>query len=117
MWAYIICTGIWIGFLLHWMTGSIPKQRIFEVYSGCSIGINLTLLIFGLFGWYKNVVFPFLQIIGSALIIITIILAFLSLITLRIRGKPKKGIEDTTILIEKTIFHIIRHFLYLGFTL
>ena len=32
-------------------------------------------------------------------------------------GKPKIGVEDTTILINNTIFGIIRHPLYLGFIL
>ena len=26
MLEYIICACIWIGFILHWITGSIPKQ-------------------------------------------------------------------------------------------
>ena len=56
-----------------------------------------------------------LQIIGLILIVITIILALFSLLSLKRMGKPKIGVEDTTILINTTIFAIIRHPLYLGF--
>jgi len=117
MLEYIICACIWIGFFLHWITGSIPKHRIFEIYAGCSISICLTLLIFGLFGWYQKAISQVLQVFGSVLICITIALAFITFITFRRKGKPKRGIEETTVLVEGTIFGIIRHPLYLGFAL
>ena len=117
MWMYIICVGIWIGFILHWITSSIPKRRIFEVYAGCSISICLTLLIFGLFGWYQKANSQVLQVFGNVLICITLILTLITFITFRSKGKPRKGIEETTVLIEGTIFSIIRHPLYLGFAL
>jgi protein-S-isoprenylcysteine O-methyltransferase Ste14 len=53
----------------------------------------------------------------SVLICITIALALITFVTLRSKGKPKKGVEDTTVLIEGTIFGVICHPLYLGFTL
>ena len=40
-----------------------------------------------------------------------------SLLSLKRKGKPKIGVEDTTTLINNTIFVIIRHPLYLGFAL
>jgi hypothetical protein len=54
MWAPVICAVIWLGFILYWLTGSIPKNRIYEIYAGCGIGICMTLLLFGLFGWYQT---------------------------------------------------------------
>ena len=117
MWEYIICACIWIGFIFHWITGSIPKHRIFEIYAGCGISICLTLLIFGLFDWYKKAISQVLQVIGIVLICITIALAFITFVTFKSKGKPKKGIEETTVLIEGTIFGVVRHPLYLGFAL
>ena len=117
MWEWIICSFIWIGFILHWITGSIPKHRIFEVYAGCSISVCLTQLIFGLFGWYQKAISPVLQAIGTVLICVTLALALITFVTFRGKGKPKKGIEETTVLIEGAIFGVIRHPLYLGFTL
>jgi protein-S-isoprenylcysteine O-methyltransferase Ste14 len=114
---YIICAGIWIGFILQWITRSIPKRRIFEVYAGCSIGICLTLLVFGLFGSYHKVDSQVLQGFGYILILITIVLALITFITFSSKGKPGKGIEETTVLIDRTIFRVIRHPLYLGFAL
>jgi len=117
MWEYIICACIWIGFILHWITGSIPYHRVFEIYAGCSISICLTLLTFGLFGWYQRAISQILQVIGIILICVTIALALITFVTFRIKGKPKKGVEDTTVLIEGTIFSVARHPLYLGFAL
>ncbi len=117
MWEYVICACIWIGFISHWIIGSIPKHRIFEIFAGCSISICLTLLIFGLFGWYQKAISQVLQVIGIVLICITIALALITFITLKIKGKPKKGVENTTVLIEGTIFSMARHPLYLGFAL
>ena len=77
MWVYIICAGIWICFILHQIIGSIPKRRFFEVYAGCSISTCLTLLIFGLFGWYQKAISPVLQVIGNILICITVVLNFI----------------------------------------
>lgn len=118
MWQYIIIVCIWIGFILHWTIGSIPKQRYFEIYAGCGIGICLTLLIFSLAGWFQTqtdiLALQILSTIGSVLYILAIIIAVLSLITLRLKGKPKTGVENTTIFIETGIFKIIRHPLYLG---
>ena len=102
---------------MHWITDSIPKHRIFEIYAGCSIGICITLLIFDLFGWYQNAISQVLQVVGNALIYITIALALITFVTFRSKGKPKKGIEETTVLIEGTIFGVIRHPLYLRFAL
>lgn len=117
VWAYIISAVVWIGFILHWTFGSIPKHRIFEIYAGCGIGICLTLVIFGLLGWYKEALLQGLQVVGNILLYIAIALALISLITLRIKGKPEKGVEDTNVLIEGTIFGVIRHPLYLGLTI
>ena len=118
MWEYIICACIWICFILHWTIGSIPKQKYFEIYAGCGIGICLTLLILSLFGWFhtqtNTLAFQILRTIGSILYILAIIIGVISLATLRIKGKPEIGIENTTIFIEKGIFKVIRHPLYLG---
>ena len=114
MWAYIICTAIWISFILHWTISSIPKRRVFEIYAGCGISICLTLLVFGLSSWYKMPVSEIVQFIGDILVFVAIALAIIALGTLKVRGKPEKGIEDTKVLIEGTIFGVIRHPLYLG---
>jgi protein-S-isoprenylcysteine O-methyltransferase Ste14 len=117
IWAYIISSIIWIVFIFHWIFGSIPKRRIFEIYAGFGISFCLTLLIFGLFGWYKEASIQVIQVFGNILLFLAILLSFISLITLRIKGKPEKGFEDTNVLIEGTVFRVIRHPLYLGLSI
>ena len=117
IWTYILAVTIWIVFILHWTFSSFPKRRIFEIYAGCGIGLCLTLVIFGLFGWYKEALSQAMQVIGNILLYLAIALALISVITLRIKGKPVKGFEDTNELIEGNIFGVIRHPLYLGLSI
>jgi len=117
IWAYIITVTIWFSFILHWTFGSIPKNRIFEIYAGSGIAFCLTLVIFGLFGGYKEAELLSIQLVGNILLYIAIVLALISLITLRVKGKPEQGFENTNVLIEGTIFGVIRHPLYLGLTI
>ena len=121
MWAPVICAGIWFGFILYWVTGSIPKDRIYEIYAGCGIGICLTLLLFGLFGWYQphedSPPLQTLQVAGTALYWASVVLVLLSILELGRRGKPEGFVERTTILIDRGLFGVIRHPLYLGVAL
>jgi protein-S-isoprenylcysteine O-methyltransferase Ste14 len=121
MWAPVICAGIWSGFILYWVTGSIPKGRIYEIYAGCGIGICLTLLLFGLFGWYQlyedSPPLRTLQVGGTVLYWASVVLVLLSILALARRGKPEGFVERTTILIDRGLFGVIRHPLYLGVAL
>ena len=118
MWAYIICAALWIGFILHWIFDSIPKQRVFQIYAGCGIGICLTLLIFRLFGLFQNQKGVLaLQLVGNFLCLFAILMAAITFVTMGSKGRPKGSIEDTTVLIERGIFKIVRHPLYLTLAL
>jgi len=118
MWAYVICAAIWIGFILHWIFGSIPKRRVFEIYAGCGIGICLTLLIFRLFRLFQNQKgILVLQVVGNFLYFFAILMAAITFVTIGFKGRPKGSIEDTTVLIERGIFRIVRHPLYLALAL
>jgi protein-S-isoprenylcysteine O-methyltransferase Ste14 len=121
MWAPIICAGIWFGFILYWVTGSIPEDRIYEIYAGCGIGICLTLLLFGLFGWYPprddSPLLQALQVAGTVLYWASSVLILISILALARSGKPEGFFERTTILIDGGLFGVIRHPLYLGVAL
>ena len=121
MWAPIICAGTWLGFVLHWVTGSIPRKRFYEIYAGGAIAICLTLLIFGLFGWYPpgedRPLLLALQVAGTVLYWISVVLVLLSIIALARRGRPEGFFERTTILIDSGLFGVVRHPLYLGIAL
>lgn len=121
MWASVISAGIWLGFTLYWVTGSIPKGRTYEIYAGCGIGICLTLLLFGLFGWYhppeNSLLLRILRIAGTVLYWASVVLVLLSILALARRGKPEGFVERTTVLIDIGLFGVIRHPLYLGVAL
>lgn len=121
MWAYVICAAIWVGFMLHWAISSIPRHRFFEIYAGCGIGICLTLLVLGLFGWYRPrgaVLIPqILQVAGSIFYLAAILLTIISFADLGRRGRPEGFIEHTTVLIERGTYRVIRHPLYFGLAL
>ncbi len=120
MWEFILCLLIWVGFFALWVTNSIPKHRIYEIYAGSGIGICLTVLILSFFDWFQPqsnfIIFQVLSIIGSLLYISAIIIAIGSFISLK-QGKPKGWIEYTTIFVEKGLFRVIRHPLYFGLAL
>ena len=121
MWIPIICAGIWFGFILYWVTGSIPQNRIYEIYAGCGRGICLTLLLFGLFEWYQpqedTTVPQALRVPGNALYMASMLLVLLSFVALGRRGKPEGFVDRTTVLIGSALFGVIRHPLYLGLAL
>jgi len=118
MWKYVILITIWIGFVFHWFLGSIPNHRLFEVFAGLGIGHCLTILDFGIFGWFatenNHWFFKALSVFGNVLTVIAIALVLMSLLTLARRGKPKDRIERTTVFIDSGIFRFVRHPLYLG---
>lgn len=118
MWKYIILISIWLGFVFHWIMGSIPNHRFFEVFAGLGIGLCLTILDFGIFGWFatKNNrwFLQALSVLGDVLTIIAIAMVLISLLTLARRGKPRERIERTTVFIDTGIFRFVRHPLYLG---
>jgi protein-S-isoprenylcysteine O-methyltransferase Ste14 len=61
---------------------------------------------FGTPGW--------LQTAGSVLLFVGAALALISILTLRLRGKPSSGWEHTSQLIETGIYRWVRHPLYLA---
>jgi protein-S-isoprenylcysteine O-methyltransferase Ste14 len=121
MWAPIICAGIWLGFILYWMAGSLPKNRIYEIYAGCGIGVCLSLLLFGVFGWYRphgdSLPLRALALAGTVLYWASVLLVLLAFLALARRGRPEGFIERSTVLIDSGLFGVIRHPLYLGVAL
>jgi protein-S-isoprenylcysteine O-methyltransferase Ste14 len=121
MWAPIICAGIWLGFILYWVAGSFPENRIYEIYAGCGIGVCLSLLLFGIFEWYPphgdSPPLQALALAGTILYWTSVPLVLLSLLALARRGQPEGFIERSTVLIDSGLFSVIRHPLYLGVAL
>lgn len=97
MWTYIICAIIWLGFILYWAMGSIPKRRIFEIYAGCGIGICLTLLVLGLSGWYQHqediAVLQILRVLGSILYWVAFLVVVISTVAASSLCRPSPGLR------------------------
>jgi protein-S-isoprenylcysteine O-methyltransferase Ste14 len=121
MWAPVASIGIWLAFILYWATGSIPRNRVYELYAGSGIAICLTLLVFELFGWFRpaaqSVTFDALSVVGNLLCLVSLFLALLCFAALARSGKPEGFVERTTVLVDRGLFGVVRHPLYLGLAL
>ena len=90
------------------------RQKIaYEVYAAFAVGIMISLLILSWTMWEKGEVVV-LVYLGYALYVPAFALAVTSIAALKRRGKPTSGWEHTTMLIEKEVFRVVRHPLYLG---
>jgi protein-S-isoprenylcysteine O-methyltransferase Ste14 len=118
---YIVLGLIWAGFVTHWIMGSIPKRKTFEVFAGMGIGICLTLLVFSLSGWFRTdntaLLFRVFRWVGIVFYVSAFVLCVATLVTLKLKGVSESGIENTTHLAEVGLFRIVRHPLYLGLSL
>ena len=118
---YIVLGLIWAGFVAHWVWGSIPKRKTFEVFAGMGIGICLTLLVFSLSGWFRTdnpaLLLQVFRRVGLVFYVSAVVVCVVTLITLKLKGAPESGVENTTHLAEVGLFRIVRHPLYLGLSL
>ena len=118
MLKYIILAGIWIVIVFAWLILVIRKRIIYEIYAAFGLGFSFTLMTFGCFGWFQRqqdiLSLQILQKIGIILSYFAILIAILSIISLKLKGKPTSGWEHTSKLIDSSIFRMVRHPLYLG---
>lgn len=114
---YIIFAAVEICIIIFWMAGAIRSKVRHEITM--SIGYFLFIaLCFENFGsllpfqyWEVGSILA-LKIIGFALLGISVVIALTAFLTMKILGRPKKGWEDTTQLIESGIFSLVRHPIY-----
>jgi len=112
MWAYIICAGMWIAIIFGWLIPVIRKRMVQEIYMACGLGVYFSLILLG-WAWKTIDIRPLLYI-GYTLIVLGIAFVISSFVSLKYRGKPESGWETTTVLIDSSVFGIVRHPLYLG---
>lgn len=79
------------------------------------------LLVLAWFTWFLDIPdpIPWLQIVGWSVGAFGILLIGLALLTLRILGEPEtgRGVTHTLALVDSGIYALVRHPLYLGWTL
>jgi len=112
MWAYIVCGCIWIGIIFGWIIPVIRKRMVQEIYMACGLGIYFSLIVLGWI-WKTLDIRPLLYI-GYAAIGLGIAFVIPSFISLKHKGKPESGWEQTSVLIDSGVYRIVRHPLYLG---
>ena len=90
---------------------SASKLRSYGLLRFLAFESILTLILFNAEYWFRNP-FSILQIISWTLLIMSIILASFGFYMLRMFGKPKGEIDNTTVLLKQGVYKYIRHPLY-----
>jgi len=119
--SYIILGVIGILILIRCLPLGSRRRKKFEIFAEIGIGLFISVIILGLtnfddlmFG--RAGIIP-LQYISIIFFIIGAFLIIYSFVSLKRIGKPISGLENTTKMIHKGIFKILRHPLYLGLSL
>ena len=117
MLKYIILFVVWAGLVFgyivpHWLVPVIRRRNLGE--SAEAVGMMFFFAIVTIGWWWKNQRVVWLAYIGLFLYAPSAYCIIISFITLKRRGKPTKGWEETTVLIDSGIFGIMRHPMYFG---
>ena len=90
---------------------STSKLRSYGFFRFFAFESILVLILFNVEHWFRNP-FSVLQIISWLLLIASVIIVSYGFYMLRMFGKPKEEIDDTTVLVKRGIYKYIRHPLY-----
>ena len=90
---------------------SFRHTRSHGFYRFFAFEFTLALILLNLEDWFRDP-FSLFQIISWVLLICSIVLAVHGFYLLRVEGKPKSGIENTTTLVTVGAYKYIRHPLY-----
>lgn len=97
--------------LIIWSWKSLWNRQVHGFYRFFAFESILALIIVNARTWFTNP-FSVTQIISWILLLGSIIMAIQGFYLLHKIGRPKQGIEDTTILVKTGIYKYIRHPLY-----
>ena len=119
--AYIIICIIAITILVRCLPRGTKKRKRFEIFAEIGIGLFLYVIVLGLTSFNNFMLRDAGLTSGKYMTIIFfvagIFLVASTFISLKRIGRPTSGLEDTTIMIHRGIFKILRHPLYLGLSL
>ena len=119
--AYIIIAIIGILILIRCLPRGSRKRKRFEIFAEIGIGLFISVIILGLTSFdnlmLERAGIAILQYISIIFFVAGVLLIVSSFVSLKRIGKPTSGLEDTTRMIHKGIFRILRHPLYLGLSL
>jgi len=90
---------------------SASKLRSYGFFRFLAFESILVLILFNVEHWFRNP-FSIAQIISWLLLIASVVMVSSGFYMLRMFGKPKDVIDDTTVLVTRGIYKYIRHPLY-----
>ncbi|MFC1983201.1 methyltransferase family protein [Chloroflexota bacterium] len=97
--------------LIIWSWKSLWNRQVHGFYRFFTFESILALIIVNSGTWFTNP-FSVIQIISWILLLSSIIMAVQGFYLIHEIGRPKQGIEDTTVLVKTGIYKYIRHPLY-----
>ena len=119
--AYVIIGIMGILILIRCLPRGSRKRKKFEIFAEIGIGLFISIIILGLTSFdslmLRRAGIIILQYLSIVFFLIGVLLIISSFVSLKKIGKPTSGLEDTTKMIHKGIFRILRHPLYLGLSL
>ena len=114
MWVYIVLVAMWVGIIVGWLIQVIRQHISHEIFEAIGLGLCFTVLIIGFSQLVPQLDILAFQIIGLVLYAPAAFFVISSFIALKHKGKPTDQWENTTTLINRSIFRIVRHPMYLG---
>ncbi|MFH1941549.1 MAG: isoprenylcysteine carboxylmethyltransferase family protein [bacterium] len=111
--VYVVCTA----YIVWWLVGAIHRKEKHEITMAAGAWLFITLCfesfgeVFGLDYWTLESP-SFLKMIAAVFLVSSGAIFFISSQTMRRKGKPEKGWEQTTELIDTGIFGVVRHPIY-----
>ncbi len=114
MFAYVLFALMWIVIIFSWTIPMIRKGILHEIYESLGLGGFFSFLILGVDGVLVDYNILPLKVVGFLLYIPAGFFVASAFASLKRRGKPEEGWEETTEMIESGVFRLVRHPLYLG---
>jgi len=108
----IVIFALLMVYIGYWLVGSIRRRQAGEIYAACGIGCYFAQIFWSDF-WLKLHSLP-IRIFGFVLFLPAAILVISSFVTLKSKGKPTDAWESTTAIIDRGIYRLTRHPMFLG---
>ena len=116
--SYILLGMVGVTTLIRFSPLYVKRRKKFEIFAEIGIILFISIIILGLTDFdnfiLKNAGIAYLQYTSIIFFMVGGFFIVYSFVCLKRIGKPAEGLENTTRMINKGIFKIIRHPLYLG---
>lgn len=111
LWFKLIIFALVSGLIVFVSRDSLRDPRSHGFFRFFAFESVLILILLNLAHWFRDP-FSALQIVSWLLLLASLVLAVHGFHLLRVIGRPKEGIEDTTTVVTVGAYKVIRHPLY-----